>query len=53
MGRADFEKYIYLAYGSKHTQPWGIIERSGEGYLDLYTQLRWEGWQACMTSKLS
>ena len=50
MGRADFEKYIYLAYGSNNNiQPWGIIERSGEGYLDLYTQLRWEGWQACMS----
>ena len=52
-GRADFEKYIYLAYGAKHKQPWGILERVGEGYLDLYIQLRWEGWQACLTHKLS
>jgi hypothetical protein len=52
MHRADFEKYIYLAYGSAHRQPWGIIERAGEGYLDLYTQRRWEGWKAalCMSN---
>ena len=48
MYRADFEKYIYLAYGNTHKQPWGILERSGEGYLDLYTQRRWEGWQAAI-----
>lgn len=46
---ADFEEYIYRTYGSTHKQPWDILERSKEGYLDLYTQLRWEGWQACMS----
>ena len=48
MYRADFEKYIYLTYSSRHRQPWGIIEREGEGYLDLYTQRRWEGWKAAI-----
>ena len=51
--REEFEKYITSVYGPTHEQPWSIIEHSGEGYLDLYTQRRWEGWQAaCMNNKL-
>jgi hypothetical protein len=51
MGREDFEKCIYLAYGPVHKQPWNILQRNGDGYLDLYVQLRWEGWQLCMSNK--
>jgi hypothetical protein len=45
--REKFEAYIRRT--QKQTQPWDLCERSGESYLDLYTQLRWEGWQACAT----
>ena len=50
MHRVVFEKHICLTYGSKHKQPWSIIERSDgdDSYLDLYTQRRWEGWQAAL-----
>jgi hypothetical protein len=58
--RILFEGHIRRTYGPGHTQPWDICERatSGgggrwgdgplvthDGYLDLYTQRRWEGWK--------
>ena len=44
--RSAFEYWVLKT--RVQTQPWSLIERSssGEGYLDLYTQKRWEGWQA-------
>jgi hypothetical protein len=55
--RAEFEAYIRRT--QKQTQPWDLCERSksgggrtnepevvNDGYLDLETQLRWEGWKA-------
>lgn len=44
--RTEFERWILST--RKQTQPWSLVERSsdGEGYLDLYTQKQWEGWQA-------
>jgi hypothetical protein len=45
--RADFEAAIVREYGKRFWQAWGIVERAprGDGYLDLYTQHRWEGWK--------
>lgn len=44
--RKAFEKWILKT--RKQTQPWGLTElnHAGDGYLDLYTQKQWEGWQA-------
>ena len=40
-----FEAYIHKT--QTQTQPWPLCQRSrGDSYLDLYTQLRWEGWKA-------
>jgi hypothetical protein len=49
--RADFEAAIVSEYGKDFSQPWGIVERyvldgaTQDGYLDLYTQHRWDGWK--------
>jgi hypothetical protein len=42
--RKAFEAWVLAT--RKQTQPYGLVERSGEGYLDLYTQKQWEGWRA-------
>lgn len=44
--RKEFEKWVLKS--RKQTQPWGLTELNskGDGYLDLYTQKHWEGWQA-------
>jgi hypothetical protein len=46
--RAAFEKWVLQA--RKQTQPFGLVERSGDGYIDLYTQKHWEGWQAALAT---
>jgi len=46
--RTTFERWILGT--RKQTQPFGLIERSGEGYFDLYTQKHWEGWQAALAT---
>jgi hypothetical protein len=50
--RADFEAAIVREYSKDFfSQSWGITERyildgaTQDGYLDLYTQRRWEGWK--------
>jgi hypothetical protein len=49
--RADFEAAMVREYGKDFSQPWGIVERyvlagaTQDGYLDLYTQHRWDGWK--------
>lgn len=52
MLRGNFEEAMVERYGPYHTRPWGITERARdgngdikEGYLDLYTEQRWEGWK--------
>ena len=44
--KKEFENWILRT--RIQTQPWSLIEpnESGKGYLDLYTQKQWEGWQA-------
>src|SRR5277367_2684900 len=41
---AQFEKWVLKT--RKHTQPFGLTKRARDGYLDLYTELQWQGWQA-------
>lgn len=44
--RERFEKWILAT--EEQTQPFGLVERNGEGYLDLYTQKKWAGWKAAL-----
>lgn len=47
--REAFEKWILAT--NVQTQPFGLVELVRDGrktYLDLYTQKRWEGWQAAL-----
>lgn len=44
MTREQFEAWVLRT--RIQSQPFGLVERSGEGYLDLYTQKEWQGWQA-------
>ena len=43
--RKAFEKWVNKRCMKIH--PWPLCERSGEGYLDLYTDVRWTAWKAC------
>ncbi len=46
--RPQFEAWILAT--RKQTQPFGLTERSGEGYLDLYTEKHWQGWKAALAA---
>lgn len=45
-GREAFERWVLATH--EQTQPFGLVERSGDGYLDGTTQKEWRGWQAAL-----